>query len=311
MRRASLPNALLMVALLSAFAVFLIYPIWLTLAGGFQADDGGFTLYHVRAVLVDDPMLRAGLVNAFAIAFFTTALCFVLALPLAVLAAKFDFAGKGILSALILVPLVLPPFVGAIGLRHLLGRSGAINTLLMQLGVIDQGIDFIGRGGFWAIVVIEALHLYPILYLNATAALANLDPALEEAAENLGAGRTRRLRQIVLPLIRPGLFAGATIVFIWSFTELGTPLMFDFQVGHARADPERASRRWRPSHAALCPHGGDAHRRHHRSYVLGKLVFGGRALRHVREGVDPVAAAVRLGRLGSLAAACHDRLPAA
>jgi iron(III) transport system permease protein len=126
--------------------------------------------------------------------------------------------------------MILPPFVGAIGLSHLLGRSGAINALLIKLGIIDVGIDFIGVGGFWAIVFIQALALYPIVYLNATAALANLDPALEEAAENLGAGWWRRFRQITLPLIRPGVFAGATIVFIWSFTELGTPLMFDYQV---------------------------------------------------------------------------------
>src|SRR5437016_5058948 len=75
---------------------------------------------------------------------------------------------------------------------------------------------------------LRALSLYPIIYLNATAALANLDPALNEAAENLGAGPVRRFFRITLPLVRPGLFAGATIVFIWSFTELGTPLMFDY-----------------------------------------------------------------------------------
>src|SRR5690606_7010301 len=111
---------------------------------------------------------------------------------LAVLGAKCDFPGKRGLSALILVPLILPPFVGAIGFQHIFGRTGSVNTLLMNLGLLDPaagGIDFIGRGGFWAIVIVEALHLYPILYLNAVAALANLDPALEEAAENLGAGR--------------------------------------------------------------------------------------------------------------------------
>ena len=95
-----------------------------------------------------------------------------------------------------LVPLILPPFVGAIGLHHLLGRHGAISELLMTLGLTQQGIDFIGQGGFWAIVLIETLHLYPIIYLNAAAALANLDPALEEAAAGLGASPWRRLRPV-------------------------------------------------------------------------------------------------------------------
>ena len=58
--------------------------------------------------------------------------------------------------------------------------------------------------------------------------MANLDPALDEAADNLGSGPWRRLFRVTLPLVRPGIFAGATIVFIWSFTELGTPLIFEF-----------------------------------------------------------------------------------
>ena len=230
-----LPQALIMLGLLAVFAIFLIYPIWLTVKGAFESSapagstTRGFTLYHIAAIF-RDPALRAGMLNSLGIASCTTLLCLLIALPLAVLSARFDFPGKGMLSALILVPMILPPFVGAIGLTHLLGRSGALNALLIKVGLIHTGIDFIGQGGFWAIVFVQSLALYPILYLNATAALANLDPALDEAAENLGAGWWRRFGNITLPLIRPGLFAGAIIVFIWSFTELGTPLMFDYQV---------------------------------------------------------------------------------
>lgn len=260
--------------LLAGFAVFMIYPIWLTVSGGFVGKDGGFTFAHIWSVFAD-PSLRAGLVNALAIAICTTLLCFVIALPLATLAAKFDFKGKALVSSFILVPLILPPFVGAIGISHLLGRAGALNTFLMWFGVTDTGFDFIGSGGFWAIVIVEALHLYPILYLNATAALANLDPALEDAAENLGAGRWRRYFKIVLPLIRPGLFAGATIVFIWSLTELGTPLMFEYhqvtpvQIFEGIKEMEVSHRPFALTAvmltlAIMC-------------YVLGKLVFGGKA----------------------------------
>ena len=83
-------------------------------------------------------------------------------------------------------------------------------------------------GKFYAVALIEALHLYPILYLNLAAALANCDPALQEAARNLGAGRMQRFFKVTLPLIRPGILAGGSLVLIWSFTELGTPLMFGF-----------------------------------------------------------------------------------
>jgi iron(III) transport system permease protein len=99
----------------------------------------------------------------------------------------------------------------------------------MQCGVLEQGVDWLSIGGFWAVVLLETLSLQPIVFLNLSAALANLDPALEEAAASAGAGRWRRFRRVTLPLIRPGAFAGAVLVFIWSFTELGTPLMFEFR----------------------------------------------------------------------------------
>lgn len=222
-RRRLIPYTLLAL-LLGFFALTLIYPIWLTVRGGFAADPvsgTGFTLRHVGLVF-RDPVMREGLVNSFYVAFATTSLCLLISLPLAMLAARYRYPFKGFFNAVILVPLILPPFVGAIGLKAILGRYGAMNTLL------GTEWDVLGDAKFWGVVIAEALHLYPIIYLNATAALANLDPALDEAAENLGIGPWRRFFKVTLPLIRPGLFAGGTIVFIWSFTELGTPLMFDF-----------------------------------------------------------------------------------
>ncbi|MGA9580022.1 MAG: iron ABC transporter permease, partial [Terrimicrobiaceae bacterium] len=177
-----------------------------------------------------NPIYLEGLTNAFLLAVASTILTVFLALPLAFLSDRFIFPGKSILSALILVPMILPPFVGAIGIKQILGQEGALNALLQALGLMsaDHPIDWLGQGRFWGVVVMNALHLYPILYLNLVAALANLDPAMEEAAENLGCTGFRKFRRITLPLIMPGLFAGGTIVFIWAFTELGVPLMFEF-----------------------------------------------------------------------------------
>ena len=100
----------------------------------------------------------------------------------------------------------------------------------MDLGIIapDQPIDWLGAGGFWGIVLLQVLNLYPIMFLNVSAAMANIDPALREAAQNLGANGWRLFRTVTLPLILPGYFAGAIIVFIWAFTDLGTPLIFGF-----------------------------------------------------------------------------------
>src|SRR5207245_5563352 len=71
-------------------------------------------------------------------------------------------------------------------------------------------------------------NIYPVMFLNVAAAMANIDPSLRESAQNLGANGWRLFRTITLPLILPGYFAGAVIVFIWAFTDLGTQLIFGF-----------------------------------------------------------------------------------
>jgi len=211
------------------FAAFFLWPILQILKGGFFDADGRFTTEYF-AVLLSDPFYLGGLRNSFLLACATTSLSLLIALPLAFISDRFLFPAKELLSSFILVPMILPPFVGAIGIKQIFGQYGAVNALIIALGLRPEGwaFDWFALNQFWGIAVIEALSLYPIVYLNAAAALANIDPAMEEAAENLGCTGLRRFCKITLPLIRPGLFAGGTIVFIWAFTELGTPLVFDY-----------------------------------------------------------------------------------
>lgn len=197
--------------------------------GGFVSADGDFTLAYFLEIFAN-PIYLEGLKNAFFIALLTTLFAFLLSVPLAFATDRFQFAGKSVLQSLLLVPIILPPFVGAIGVKQIFGQYGALNALLQKVGILspENTIDWIGFNPFWGIVFLNTLHLYPIVYLNAVAALANIDPNMEEAAQNLGSTGIQRFRKITLPLIRPGLFAGGTIVFIWAFTELGVPLIFDY-----------------------------------------------------------------------------------
>jgi iron(III) transport system permease protein len=245
---------ILLLLILAVFAAFLGWPIFQTLRVGFQgipANGGGyenFTFGYVAAVF-EDPLLRAGLLNSLFIAICVTTLCAIISIPLALLSRRYDFMGKGLMNGLLLVPLILPPFVGAIGMRQILARFGALTAFSEDAGMFHPGkpINWFGSAQILGVILVEALSLYPILFLNVSAALANLDPAMEQAAANLGAGRWRIFRRITLPLMRPGIFAGGTIVLIWSFTELGTPLMFDYnrvtpvqifnQLGQVNANP--------------------------------------------------------------------------
>jgi iron(III) transport system permease protein len=213
---------------LAFFGAFLFWPIWQVLQGGFF-DADGFTLAYVVEVF-RNPIYLEGLRNAFGVATFTTLLGLLIALPLAYMADRYEFPLKRLFMGAALLPIMLPPFVGAIGVKQIFGQFGAFNALLIQLGLSspETAIDWLGRGQFWGVVVVSAFSLYPILYLNAVASLANIDPSMEEAAENLGCRSWKRFLKITLPLMRPGLFAGCTIVFIWAFTELGVPLIFDY-----------------------------------------------------------------------------------
>jgi iron(III) transport system permease protein len=216
-------------AVLLYLGCFFIWPITVTIQGAFIDAQGRWTAEYLLEVFRNRIYLD-GLLNSFWLAVVSSLATLAVALPLALVADRYRFPGKSWLTSLLLVPMILPPFVGAIGLKQVLGHSGALNALLIQCGCIppDGAIDWLGNGQFFGVVLLNALHLYPILYLNLTAALANIDPAMEEAAENLGCTGLRRFWRITLPLMLPGLFAGGPIVFIFAFTELGTPLVFDY-----------------------------------------------------------------------------------
>jgi iron(III) transport system permease protein len=209
--------------------VFLLWPVLESVMGAFVDPAGRISIAYLSEVF-RNPIYIEGLLNAVLMGIGSTAIALVLALPLAWVGDRYEFPLKGLLTGLALAPMVLPPFVGAIGMMAVFGQMGAVNALLHSVGLLAAGqtIDWLGRGRFAGILLLNGLHLYPILYLNAAAALANIDPALEEAAENLGCTGWRKFRRITLPLMMPGIFAGGSIVFIWSFTELGTPLMFNF-----------------------------------------------------------------------------------
>ncbi len=220
---------LIFFVMLTFFVGFFLLPIWQTVQAAFMTADHRFTLDYVFEVFAN-ALYREGLYNSFVMAFWTTLGCLLVSVPLAVLQVKFEFPGKALLNSLVLLPMILPPFVGAIGVRAMLGQAGAVNALLISLGLMEaqHPVDWLGEGRMFGIVIMNVLHLFPILYLNVSAAMANLDPAMEEAAANLGCPPWNRFWRITLPLIMPGVFAGGTITFIWAFTELGVPLVFDF-----------------------------------------------------------------------------------
>jgi iron(III) transport system permease protein len=220
---------LLILVVVAFLGLLLFYPIAYVFKSALWESTGP-TLHYVTNVL-EQGNYRDGLVNALVLALVTTVFASLLGVPLAYLSARTDFPGKRAFAAAILVPMILPPFVGAIGIRQVLGPQGVLNAALEALGLLDkaQAVDWLMLSPLAGVVILQALHLYPIVYLNAVAGMANVDPSLEDAARSVGAGPWRVFRKVTFPLILPAYFAGAVIVFIWALTDLGTPLMFNYR----------------------------------------------------------------------------------
>jgi iron(III) transport system permease protein len=222
-RPASAALPALGVALIWAFlAVFLVYPLLRIFYDAFSDEAGRLTLANVLE-FAGDRFYRRSLVNSLLLGAGTVAATSVLGFAIAFLLVRYEFPGRGLFGYLTLIPIISPPLVGVLGFTFIMGRAGTVNVLLEDWLGLARPINFVY--GVHGVLLVETLHLFPMITLNVVDALAKIDPALEEAAESVGARGWRRLRTITLPLTTPGYVAGALLVFIWTFSDFATPLV--------------------------------------------------------------------------------------
>src|SRR4029078_2041665 len=105
------------------------------------------------------------------------------------------------------LPLIMPPFVGAVAMQLLFGRNGSVNLPLDDW----LGLKIPFMEGLTGVIFVQSLHYFPFILINLSAALRNIDSAMEEAAQNLGSHAFWLFRRIVLPLAMPGYVAGAAL----------------------------------------------------------------------------------------------------
>jgi iron(III) transport system permease protein len=213
-----------MALLLLVLIVFILYPVLRVLWVSLADDQGGLTLVHF-ANFYRRPLFREALVNTLWSGFLVVFFSALMAVPLAYVTARYEFRGKLLLQTAATLPLVIPPFVGAVALQLILGRSGMVNLLLMRW--FDLNIPFME--GLSGVVLVQTLHYFPFIMLNTAVSLSNIDASMEEVAENLGAHGLRLFRLITLPLMLPGFIAGSLLTFIRAIDDLGTPLMLNYK----------------------------------------------------------------------------------
>ena len=202
--------------------LFLVIPILRVIQVAFTGADGGFTLVHFQD-FYRTALLREAFWNSLYVASMTVVVASLIAVPLATILARYRFRGAALIHTLGVIPLVMPPFVGAVAMQLIYGRNGSINLLLMDW----FGFRIPFMEGLNGVIFVEALHYFPFILLNLSAALANIDSAMEESAQNLGAYGLTLFSKIVFPLALPGYVAGAGLVFVKVFDDLATPLLLN------------------------------------------------------------------------------------
>src|SRR6266581_3901889 len=224
-RRRALP--LLGVGLLWLFlALFLVYPLLRIFYDAVTDEGGRLTLVNFAAFFTDAFYLRA-LWKSLVLGAATVAASSVIGIAVAFLLVRFEFPGRSLFGYLTMIPIISPPLVGTLGFIFILGRAGSINVLLQDVFDLLRPINFLY--GLHGVVLVETLHLFPMITLNVVDALGKIDPSFEEAAESVGARGWRRFWTVTLPLATPGYMAGALLVFIWTFSDFATPLILGVQ----------------------------------------------------------------------------------
>jgi iron(III) transport system permease protein len=222
MRAGSRAESALTTALLLFLCAGILYPV-LRACSAAVLEEGRPTLGPLLAVLGRPLFLRA-LGNTLLAGFAAVAFGSLVAVPLAWLLARYQFRGRGVLVALGVLPLVVPPFIGSVALQHILGPRGPVASLLGA----GAGATVPLMAGLTGVVLVETLHAFPFIFLGTAAALARVDRSLEEAALSLGAPGVRAAWRILLPLALPGYAAGALVTFIRVIGDLGAPLMLGY-----------------------------------------------------------------------------------
>ncbi|MBO9330211.1 ABC transporter permease [Achromobacter sp. HZ01] len=200
--------------------LFLAIPVGTVFYSAFVNADGSFTMGHFGAFF-NQPLMQEAFFNSLYVAGWSALLASLIAVPLAYLTVRFEFRGALLIQTLGVLPLIMPPFVGAVAMQLIFGRSGSVNLLLQDW----FGFTLPFMEGLNGVIFVEALHYFPFILMNLVVALRNIDGAMEEAALNLGSRGFRLFRRVIFPLALPGYVAGASLVFVKVFDDLGTPLV--------------------------------------------------------------------------------------
>lgn len=201
--------------------MFLIYPFCTLITRSFfSAKEPGFTFAnYIR--FFSKKYYYSALGRSLQVSAAATCTTLAVGVPLAYLMTRYNIWGKKLIQIFIIMSLMSPPFIGAYSWITLFGRSGLVTRFFAN----SFGFVFPSIYGKLGIILVFTFKLFPYVYLYTSGAMGSIDSSLEEAAENLGSSRMRRLFTITIPVIIPSILAGAIMVFMTSLADFGTPML--------------------------------------------------------------------------------------
>lgn len=197
-------------------AVFIIYPIVMVLLKSLtSSEQPGLEVYKT---LLSSSYVRSSLYNSLGMGAAAAFLSCVVGFLFAYAVTRTDIPFKGFFNLMAIVPIVSPPFLGAVSVLLLFGSNGLITSKL--LGIYNYPIY-----GFKGLLFAQVVTFFPVAYLTLKGVLESISPTLEDAALDLGSSRTQVFRKVTLPLALPGIASALLVIFIESLADFGNPLV--------------------------------------------------------------------------------------
>ncbi len=205
---------------IASMCLFIVYPFYTILTKSVFSDkEEGVTLYNFVRFFTK-PYYYQPLIRSLVVCGLTVLASTAIGVPIAYVMTRYNIPGKTLVHILIIMSLMSPPFIGAFSWVILLGRNGLVAKMFTAMGM--EAPTIYGRGG---IIFVFTMHLFPYIYLYTSGAMNSIDASLEEAAENLGMSKLKRIWTVTLPVVLPSILAGCVMVFMTCLADFGTPLM--------------------------------------------------------------------------------------
>ncbi len=216
------------IVVFALLGLFIIYPVFSVFRLSLTTETG-FSWEVYRSLFGHSRYFRAirnSVVLGIVVASLATTIGFILAYAIE----RLRIPGQNVFRTLAILPIISPPFMFALSVILLFGRSGLITRHLFNL---DVGTVY----GLKGLILVQTVNMFPIAYMTLSGILKGIDPDLETCALNLGARRTHAFLTVTLPLAVPGILASWLIVFVTSMTDFGNPIIIggDFDVMSVRA----------------------------------------------------------------------------